>query len=218
MAAPSPVRLRCISPMGDRDLTHIPEVGRIVAVSEVIEVPAAVAGAKAGTYRAPTAAELASPTGFAGLRTRGGDTGPDGQERPPRSATPAAACSPNSSTGSGSTPRPLGLPAPEASETTPRRGAARTAERSPWPTAPVTTAQPSTAHSERKRTWRHRQTARSAGRRRTPTARSPRPPDRRSSSPNRSGGPKPQRRQGHAGRLDRRPRLADRGHLGVRRR
>ena len=64
--------------MGDRDLTHIPEVGRIVAVSEVIEVPAAVAGAKAGTYRAPTDAELASRPGFAGLRTRGGDTGPDG--------------------------------------------------------------------------------------------------------------------------------------------
>ena len=82
MATPSPVRLRCISPMGDRDLTHIPEVGRIVAVGEVIEVPAVVAGAKAGTYRAPTDAELASPTGFAGLRTRGGDTGPDGQERP----------------------------------------------------------------------------------------------------------------------------------------
>lgn len=123
MATPSPVRLRCISPMGDRDLTHIPEVGRIVAVSEVIEVPAAVAGARAGTYRAPTDAELASPTGFAGLRTRGGDTGPDGQERPLEVRDP----------GSGllaqlehwervDASTPLGLPAPEASETTPAAG------------------------------------------------------------------------------------------------
>ena len=57
---------------------------RIVEVGEEIEVSVEVAGAPAGTYRALTDAEAhALSLGLlGGLRLRGGDTGPDGQERP----------------------------------------------------------------------------------------------------------------------------------------
>ena len=70
--------LRCISPIGARDLRGVPGVDRIVEVGEEITVSAEAAGTPAGTYRPPTATELASPMGLGGLRTRGGDTGPDG--------------------------------------------------------------------------------------------------------------------------------------------
>ncbi len=78
------VRLRCISPMGARDLSQIPAVARIVEVGEEIDVPDDVAGAPAGTYREPTAAEQAAFDAhlLGGLRTRGGDIGPGGEERP----------------------------------------------------------------------------------------------------------------------------------------
>ncbi|MBK6874070.1 MAG: hypothetical protein IPG94_22630 [Kineosporiaceae bacterium] len=78
------VRLRCISPMGSRDLSQIPAVARIVEVGEEIDVPDDVAGAPAGTYRALTAAEHAAFDArlLGGLRTRGGDIGPDGEGRP----------------------------------------------------------------------------------------------------------------------------------------
>ena len=80
----SAVRLRCISPLGARDLRHVPEVARIVEVGEEITVPAEVAGVRAGTYRPPTEAELEAYNAgiLGGIRTRGDDTGPDGEERP----------------------------------------------------------------------------------------------------------------------------------------
>lgn len=74
--------LRCISPLGARDLTGVDGVDRIVEVGEVIEVSEAVAGRPAGTYRAPTEAELSAPGGLAGLRTRGGDVDRGGKPRP----------------------------------------------------------------------------------------------------------------------------------------
>lgn len=80
----SAVRLRCISPLGARDLRHVPEVARIVEVGEEITVPTEVAGVRAGTYRPPTEAELEAHNAgiLGGIRTRGDDTGPDGEERP----------------------------------------------------------------------------------------------------------------------------------------
>lgn len=80
----STVRLRCISPIGARDLTHLPDVGRVVEVGEEIDVPVDVAGQAAGTYRASTDAEAAAHAAgmLGGIRTRGGDTGPDGEVRP----------------------------------------------------------------------------------------------------------------------------------------
>lgn len=75
---------RCVSPFGARDLSDVPGVARIVEVGEEITVPDAVAGLAPGTYRAPTAAEAAALAcgALGGVRTRGGDEGPDGKARP----------------------------------------------------------------------------------------------------------------------------------------
>ena len=194
MATPSPVRLRCISPMGDRDRPTSPRWAASSPSAGSSRCPRSRRRRQAGTYRAPTDAELASPAGFAGPAHHGGDTGPDGQERPSRGPRPGQrpAAAQLETLERGRRPKPPRTARPEASETT-RGGEPTTAERSPWPTAPVTTVPFHLRALGGKRTMSASADRfdQQEGKRRT--ARSPRRARRSSSAPP-PGNKKPQRR------------------------